>query len=157
MTSHTPAPEELLGLIQGLTSAVKATHDNQKTTQQNIQEIADIVKDLATTKPFHNDSLRLPPVHLPTYKGDPTEKLKRFLEHFTGIITASAISPCHYVAYLKQQCQQDIRAFDIIAAAEKEFAAKLLKDPEKASPEEHQAYFDAVKNALLSQRGIPKE
>ena len=46
---------------------------------------------------------------------------------------------------------------DIIAAAEKEFTAKLLKDPDKASPEEHQAYFDAVKNALLSQRGIPKE
>ena len=88
MTSHTPTPEELLGLIQGLTSAVKATHDNQKTTQQNIQEIADTVKDSATTKPSHNDSLRLPPVNLPTYKGDPTEKLERFLEHFTGIITA---------------------------------------------------------------------
>ena len=58
---------------------------------------------------------------------------------------------------MKQQCQQDIRAFDIIAAAEKEFTGKLLKDPEKVSPEEHQAYFDAVKNALLSQRGIPKE
>ena len=58
---------------------------------------------------------------------------------------------------MKQQCQQDIRAFDIIAAAEKKFTAKLLKDPEKASPEEHQAYFDAVKNALLLQRGIPKE
>ena len=157
MTSHTPTPEELLGLIQGLNSAVKATHDNQKTTQQNIQEIADTVKDLAATKPSHNHFLRLPPVHLPTYKGDPTEKLERFLEHFTGIITTSAISPCHYLAYLKQQCQQDIRAFDIIAVAEKEFTAKLLKDPEKASPEEHQAYFDAVKNALLSQRGIPKE
>ena len=99
----------------------------------------------------------LPPVHLPTYKGDPTQKLERFPEHFTGIIKTSAISPRHYVAYLKQQCQQDIRAFDIIAAAEKEFTAKLLKDPEKASPEEHQAYFDAMKNALLSQRGIPKE
>ena len=34
----------------------------------------------------------------------------------------------------------------------------MLKDPEKASPEKHyQAYFDAIKNALLSQRGIPKE
>ena len=86
MISHTPTPEELLSLIQGLTSAVKATHDNQKTAQQNIQDIVDTVKDLATTKPFHNDSLRLPPVvNLPTYKGDPTEKLQRFLEHFTGI------------------------------------------------------------------------
>ena len=131
MTSKTPTPEELSGLIQGLTSAVKATHDNQKTTQQNIQEIAHTVKDLATTKPSHNNSLRLPPVNLPTYKGDPTEKLERFLEHFTGIITTSAISPRHYVSYLKQQCQQDIRAFDIIAAAKKEFTAKLLKDQKR--------------------------
>ena len=106
-------------LIQGLTSAVKATHDNQKTTQQNIQEIANIVKDLATTKSSHNSSLRLPPVDLPTYKGDPTEKLKQFLEHSTGITTTSTISPCHYVTYLKQQCQQDIWAFDIIAAVKK--------------------------------------
>ena len=125
-------------------------HFSQKTTQQNIQEIADTIKDLATTKPSHNDSLRLPPVNLPTYKGDPYRETRT-------IPGTSAISPRHYVAYLKQQCQQDIRAFDIIAAAEKEFTAKLLKDPEKVSPEEHQAYFDAVKNALLSQRGIPKE
>ena len=96
-------------------------------------------------------------MNLPTYKGNPSEKLEQFLDHFTGIITTSAISPRHYVAYLKQQCQQDIRAFDIIAAAEKEFTAKLLKDSDKASPEEHWAYFDAVKNTLLSQRGIPKE
>ena len=63
MTAHTPTPEEVLGLIQGLTSVVKATHDNQKTTQQNIQDIADTVKDLASNKPSHNDSLRLPPVN----------------------------------------------------------------------------------------------
>ena len=63
-------------------AAVKATHDNQKRTEQNIQEIANTVEDLATTKPCHNDSLRLPPANLPTYKGDPTEKLERFLEHF---------------------------------------------------------------------------
>ena len=94
MTSHTPTPEELLGLIQGLTSAVKATHDNQKTTQQYIQEIADTVKNLATTKPSHNYSLRLPPVNVPTYEGKPTKKLERFLEHFKGIITTAAISPC---------------------------------------------------------------
>ena len=81
MTSKTPIPEELLGLIQGLTSAVKVTHDNQKTAQQNIQEIAHTVEDLATTKPSQNDSMRLPPVNLPAYKGDPTEKLEQFLEH----------------------------------------------------------------------------
>ena len=61
----------------------------------------------------------------------------------------SAISPHHYLAYLKQQCQQDIRAFNIIAAVEKEFAAKSLKDPKKASPEEHQAYSDAMKKQQI--------
>ena len=44
-----------------------------------------------------------------------------------------------------------------LTLSEKEFTAKLLKNPKKASPEEHQAYFDAMKNALLSQRGIPKK
>ena len=32
-------------------------------------------------------------------------------------------------------CQQDIRALNIITAVEKEFTTKLLKDPEKISPE----------------------
>ena len=75
MTSHTPTPEELSGLTQGLTSAVKATHDNQKTTQHDIQDFCDTVKGLATTKPSHKNSLKLPPVDLPTCKGDPTKKL----------------------------------------------------------------------------------
>ena len=96
------------------------THNNQKTTQQNIQEIAHTVKDLATTKPSHNDSLRLPPANLPIYKGDHKRKFYK-------------------------------------GAVQKEFTAKLLKDPEKASPEVHEVYFDAMKNALLLQRGIPKE
>ena len=59
--------------------------------------------------------------------------------------------------YLKQQCQYDIRSFDIITHAEKEHFTKLIADPEKASPSEFKAYFDTIKQILLQRRGIPKE
>ena len=59
--------------------------------------------------------------------------------------------------YLKQQCQYDIRSFDIITNAEKEHIPKLIADPEKASPSEFKAYFDTIKQILLQRRGIPKE
>ena len=59
--------------------------------------------------------------------------------------------------YLKQQCQYDIRSFDIITHAEKEHCPKVIADPEKASPSEFKAYFDTIKQILLQRRGIPKE
>ena len=158
MTSS--SPEELLGMIKGLADVVKSSHDAQKTQQEEIRALADSMKDLATSTAKTTSAppgLRLPPVNLPVFKGDPQDKLERFLENFVSIISTSNISPQYYVPYLKQQCQYDIRSFDIITHAEKEHFPKLIADPEKASPSEFKAYFDTIKQVLLQRRGIPKE
>ena len=156
-------PEEVLGMIQGLADALKSSHDNQKATQHQIEALAKTVHELASaekpTKSIAHDgqALRLPPVTLPVFKGDPQERLERFLDHFVSIIYTSNISPCYYVQYLKQQCQSDLRTFDIITNAETEHFAKLIKDPAKASPDDYKAYFEVVKQTLLQKRGTPKE
>ena len=154
------SPEELLGMIKGLADVVKSSHDAQKTQQEEIRALADSMKDLATSTAKTTSApsgLRLPPVNLPVFKGDPQDKLERFLENFVSIISTSNISPRYYVPYLKQQCQYDIRSFDIITHAEKEHFPKLIADPEKASSSEFKAYFDTIKQILLQRRGIPKE
>ena len=156
-------PEEIFGMIQGLADALKSSHDNQKATQHQIEALAKTVHELASaekpTKSIAHDgqALRLPPITLPVFKGDPQERLERFLDHFVGIIYTSNISPRYYVHYLKQQCHTDLRSFDIITNAETEHFAKLIKDPAKASPDDFKACFEDVKQTLLQKRGTPKE
>ena len=95
MTQQQPKPEEVLGMIQGLASAMETSFDVQKATTTQVTEIANSVKDLAEaqSKPFDPQGLQLPPVHLPTFKGDPQDNLSQFLDHFKTIILTSAISP----------------------------------------------------------------
>ena len=160
LTMTSTSPEELLGMIKGLADVVKSSHDAQKTQQEEIQALAGSMKDLATSTAKMTSTplgLRLLPVNLPVFKGNPKDKLERFPENFVSIISTSHISPQYYVPYLKQQCQYDIQSFDFITNAEKEHFPKLIADPEKVSPFELKAYFDTIKQILLQQRGIPKE
>ena len=118
------------------------------------------MKDLATSAAKTTSTppgFRLPPVNLPVFKGDPQDKLERFLESFVSIISTSNISPRYYVPYLKQQCQYDIRYFHSITNAQKEHFSKLIADKEKASPAEFKAYFDTIQQILLQRRGVPKQ
>ena len=155
-------PEEVLGMIQGVADALKSSHDNQKATQHQIEALAKTVHELAAAeKPAKSiahdgQALHLPPVTLPVFKGDPQERLERFLDYFVSIIYTSNISPHYYVQYLKQLCQSDLRSFDIITNAETEHFAKLIKDPAKASPDDYKAYFEVVKQTFLQKRGTPK-
>ena len=121
-------------MIKGLADVVKSSHDAQKSQQEEIRALADSMKDLATSTAKTTSApsgLRLPPVNLPVFKGDPQDKFERFLENFVSIISTSNISPRYYVLYLKQQCQFDIRSFEIITHAEKEHLPKLIADPRK--------------------------
>ena len=122
MPQQQPKPKEVLGMIQSLASAMQTSFDAQKATTKQVTEIANSLKDLAEaqSKPSVPQGPWLPPVHLPTFKGDPQDNLSRFLEHFKSIIWTSAISRRFYVAYLKQQCESDVRAFDIICKAEQD-------------------------------------
>ena len=150
MTQQQPKPEEVLGMIQGLTSAMQTSFDTQKATTKQVTEITNSLKDLAEaqSKPSVPQGLRLPPVHLATFKGDPQDNLSRFLEHFKSIISTSAISPRFYVACLKQQCESDVRAFDIICKAEQDHFKAYIPDPENASDAEYLTYFEQITDEL---------
>ena len=150
MTQQQPKPEEVCGMIQGLTSAMQTSFDAQKATTKQVTEIVNSLKDLADAQnePSVPRGLRLPPVHLPTFKGDPQDNLSRFLEHFKRIISTLAISPCFYVAYLKQQCESDVRAFDIICKAEQDHFETYILDPQKALDAEFLTFFEQVTDEL---------
>ena len=80
-----------------------------KATTKQVTEIVNSLKDPAEaqSEPSVPQGLPLPPVHLPTFEGDPQDNLSRFLEHFKSIISTSAISPRFYVAHLKQKCESE--------------------------------------------------
>ena len=65
MTQQQPKPEEVLGMIQGLASAMQTSFDAQKATTKQVTEIANSLKDLAEaqSKPSVPQGLRLPPVY----------------------------------------------------------------------------------------------
>ena len=152
-------PEELLGIIQGLTDAMKLTHEQQQATNTQVQQLSNTIKDMSThSKTFSIPSgLRLPAISLPKYSGSPQDNLERFLEHFDSILTTSSIPARYYVPYLKQQVQEDIRAFDVVTNAEKEHFTKLIKTPDKATDEEYLTYYNRIKEVLILKRGKPKE
>ena len=148
MTQQQPKPE-VLGKIQGLASAMQ-------TTTKQVTKIANSLKDLAEaqSKP---SGLRLPPVHLPTFKGDPQDNLSRCLERFKSIISTSAISPRFDVAYLKQQYKSDIRAFDIMCKAKQDHFKAYIPDPQKALNTEFLTYFEQITEELSKKRGMLKD
>ena len=159
MTQQQPKPEEVRGMIQGLASAMQTTFDAQKATTKQVTEIANSLKDLAEaqSKPSIPQGLQLPPVHLPTFKGDSQNNLSRFLEHFKSIISTSAISPHFYVAYLTQQCESDVRAFDIVCKAEQDHFEAYIPDPQKASDAEYLTYFEQITDELSKNQGTQKD
>ena len=75
-------PEELLGIIQGQTDAMKLTHEQQQATNtQVLQQLSNTIKDMSThSKTFSTPSgPRLPAVSLPKYSGSPQDNFERFL------------------------------------------------------------------------------
>ena len=106
-------PEEFLGIIQGLTDAMKLTHEQQQATNTQVQQLFSTIKDMNTnSKTFSTPSgLRLPAISLPKYSGSPQDNLERFLEHFDIILTTSSIPARYHVPYLKEQVQ-DKRSLD---------------------------------------------
>ena len=79
------------------------------------------------------------------------------MEHFKSIISTSVISKRFYVAYIKQQCESDVRAFDIICKAEQDHFKPYIPDPQKASDAEFLTYFEHITDELLKKQGMPKD
>ena len=116
------SPEELLGLINGLAGAIRDQHHSSRdlaaSTQQQIQDLSQAVTELSAAVRPRGDSstqpaLRLPPLTLPEFTGGDLE-IHRFCEQLTQVLSSSNISTKFWIPYLKQQCQKDSRAFDIV-------------------------------------------
>ena len=147
------SPEELLCIIQGLTGTIKEQHKVSSTTRRQIHELSSSVAELSTSLRSRKPSaLRLPPLYLPEFSGG--ENLDRFSEQYTQVLQSSSVDPKYWIPYLKQQCQKDSRAFDIICSFE---LANAGKTTTKTSPEEFRALYDACLKSICLQRGIPKD
>ncbi|CAB4010120.1 retrovirus poly [Paramuricea clavata] len=131
--------EELTGIVKGLANVGKSQllanqHDAQEANRQHIEALTKTVADLATNFPSssHVDTLKLPQVVLPRY-------------------TAK-----HWTTYLKQQVQQDLRAYDSVVFAE-ECKHALGEDPANITIEQYETYFNLFKASLVKKRGKPKD
>ena len=75
------------------------------------------------------DTLKLPQVVLPRYTGKPEEQLDRFLDQLTTLLKSSSVPPEQWTTNLKQQVQQDVRAYDSVVFAEEECKHAFGEDP----------------------------
>ena len=150
--------EELIGIIGGLIDAIRAQHQSSKEvtsrTQDQIQELSQAVAELSTSVRTQSSSSastpRLPPLSIPEFSGG--EFLDRFLDQISQVLSSSNVDPRFWVPYLKQQCQKDSRAFDIISSFE---AANKAKISTKTSKDEFLALYATCRETLRAQRGIP--
>ena len=155
--------EELSGIVKGLADVVKSQltnqHDAQEANRQHVEALAKTVADLATNSPSssHVDTLKLPQVVLPRYTGKPDEQLDRFPDQLTTLLKYSGVPAKHWTIYLKQQVQQDLRAYDSVVFAEEECKRALREDPTNITIEQYETYFNLVKASLIKKRGKPKD
>ena len=118
--------EEATGLILGLADVVKNQQQLQNTaiqkTTEQIQTLSDTVANLAQNLPsaspsiIQTNGLRLPNLILPIYTG--REHLDCFITQLESILKSSNVLSQYWLTYLKQQTQQDKRAYDAICEAE---------------------------------------
>ena len=151
--------EELFGLIHGLAGAIRDQHASSKdtiaSTQQQIQDLSQAVAESSTSVRSRDPgqaTLRLPPLSLPEFTGG--EYIDRFAEQLTQVLHSSNIHSKFWIPYLKQQCQKDSRAFDVICSFELSQASNLSP---LTSAEEFSALYEECLQQLCMQRGLPKE
>ena len=102
-------------------------------------------------------SLRLSQVALPVYKGRLNENLNRFANTLTSLLKSSGVPSRHWTTYLKQQVQDDSRAYDIVDRAEQEHSHILGENPQDATETAFVTYCNKVCESLLANRGKPKD
>ena len=112
----------------------------QKTADQ-LQTLSDTVADLAQNLPsaspslIQSNGLRLPNLIIPIYTG--LEHLDRFITQLESILKSSNVPSQYWLTYLKQQTQQDARAYNAICEAETANSlTNLGPDSTKTSPAE---------------------
>ena len=101
--------------------------------------------------------MKLPQVVLPRYTGKPEEQRDHFLDLVTTLLKSSGVPPKHWTTYLRQQVQQDVRAYDSVVFAAEECKHAFGEDPNNITNAHYEKYFDLVKESLLKKRGKPKD
>ena len=151
--------EEVVGLVGGLAEVVKSQQHTTKEitaeTQRQLQSLSKAVADLSlSVRPQNSSSstLRLPQLILPEFTG--REPLDRFIEQLTYILSSTSVSPKFWLNYLKQQCQKDARAFDIVCKFESE---KAIQFSSTRTSDEFMTLYDQCLATLTAHRGVPKE
>ena len=158
--------EEATGLIQGLADVVKNQQQLQNTaiqkTTEQLQTLSDTVATLAQNLPSASPSIiqpnghRLPNLILPIYTG--REHLDRFITQLESILKSSNVPSQYWLTYLKQQTQQDNRAYDAICEAETANSVTILgPDVSKTSPAKFTKLYQTCVNALKTKRGKPRD
>ena len=148
--------EETLGLIHGLAEVVRSQQQAQKhaseSTAQQLQELSATVAQLSTHTARHPNASKLPNLQLPKFMG--AEPLDRFLQQMQNVLTSSDVPPRLWLTYVKQQCFQDERAYDILCSMDDD---KVHAPPFDAKDEDHLDWFNHCLRSLAAQRGIPKD
>ena len=145
---------------------VKNQHQLQNTaiqkTAEQLQTLSDTVANLAQNLPLASPSLiqsngfRLPNVILPIYTGH--KHLDHFIIQLESILKSSNVPSQYWLMYLKQQTQQDARAYDAICEAETANSLTILgPDCAKISPAEFTKRYQTCVTALKMKRGKPQD
>ena len=118
MTSADEALQaETLGLIKGLAEVVHQQHQSQKDTAQHLQGLVTTFEQLTQTLnpkvSASTQGLLLPNLVLPEYTSK--TDLDRFLDQIQHLLETSGVHPKFWVRLIKQQCQQDSRAYDALS------------------------------------------
>ena len=158
--------EETTGLIKGLADVVKNQQQLQNTaipeTADQLQTLSDTVANLAQDLPsaslslIQSNGLRLPNLILPIYTG--REHLDRFITQLESILKSSNVPSQYWLTYLKQQTQQDARAYDAICEADTANSLTILgPDSTKTSPAKFTKLYQTCVTALKMKLGKPRD
>ena len=120
--------------------------------------MANLAQNLPSASPsiIQTNGLRLPNLILPIYTG--REHLGRFITQLESILKSSNVPSQYWLTYLKQQTQQDNRAYDAICEAETANSLTILgPDVSKTSPAKFMKLYQTCVTALKTKRGKPRD
>ena len=158
--------EETTGLIKGLADVVKNQQKLQNTAIQKtadqlqtlLDTVANLAQNLRSASPslIQSNGLYSPNLILPIYTG--REHLDRFITQLGSILKSSNVPSQYWLTYLKQQTQEDARAYDAICEAETaNFLTNLGPDSTKTSPAKFTKLYQTCVTVLKTKHGKPRD
>ena len=120
------------------------------------QKVSSDILHIQGTSALECSTLLLPNLILPIYTS--REHLDRFITQLESIWKSSNVPSQYWLTYLKQQTQQDARAYDVICEAETANSLTILgPDSTKISLAEFTKLYKTCVTALKTKRGKPRD